>query len=143
MCLTFSFLRAVETFHVQLISTHYFSSVNKWAESFGNELWDLAQKMTKSKEIREVAKLIFNLFLSYNFMCFLQRYKTSYAKVQEKNGTLLIADIVASIGRMLNRKMDAVKCIVNKSEEYAEAFHRNNSVQDEFEYYSSKYSYVR
>lgn len=47
-----------------------------------------------------------------------------------------------SVGRMLNRKMDAVLCIVNKSEDFAEAFHRNNSVQDDFKYYSSKYSLV-
>lgn len=44
---------------------------------------------------------------------------------------------------MLNRKMDAVKCIVNKSEEYAEIFHRNSSLlRDDFQYYSSKYSLV-
>lgn len=43
---------------------------------------------------------------------------------------------------MLNRKMDAVKCIVNKSEEYAEEFHRNNMLQRNFSYYSSKYSLV-
>lgn len=47
-----------------------------------------------------------------------------------------------SIGRMLNRKMDAVKCIVNKSEEYAEEFHRNNMLQKNFTYYSSKFSLV-
>lgn len=72
----------------------------------------------------------------------MQRYKTLNAKVQEKNGTLLIKDIVASIGRMLNRKMDAVKCIARKSEELAEYFHRNDSLSEEFEYYSSKYSLV-
>lgn len=43
---------------------------------------------------------------------------------------------------MLNRKMDAVKCIVNKSEEFAEAFHRSKAMQDDFQYYSSKYSLV-
>lgn len=44
---------------------------------------------------------------------------------------------------MLNRKMDAVKCIVSKSEEYAEEFHRNDMLQKNFTYYSSKYSIVR
>jgi hypothetical protein len=29
-------------------------SVDKWAERFGNELWDLAQRMTKSNEIKAV-----------------------------------------------------------------------------------------
>jgi hypothetical protein len=43
---------------------------------------------------------------------------------------------------MLNRKMDAVKCIVNKSEEYAEEFHRNEMIKEDFHYYSSKYSLV-
>lgn len=44
---------------------------------------------------------------------------------------------------MLNRKMDAVKCIVSKSEEYAEEFHRNDMLQKNFTYYSSKFSIVR
>lgn len=72
-----------------------------------------------------------------------QRYKSFNARVEKKNGTTLIESIVESIGRMLNRKMDAVKCIVNKSEEYAEEFHRNNMLQKNFTYYSSKFSLVR
>lgn len=83
-----------------------------------------------------------------------QRYKELNARVEEKNGTILISEIVASIGRMLNRKMDAVKCIVNKSEEYAEQFHEQliqraiekiqngEDEKDPLEYYSSKYSLV-
>lgn len=47
-----------------------------------------------------------------------------------------------SIGRMLNRKMDAVKCIVKKSEEYAEEFHLNEMLRKNFTYYSSKFSMV-
>lgn len=72
----------------------------------------------------------------------MQGYKALNARVERKDGLELIEDIVASIGRMLNRKMDAVKCIVERAEKYAETFHRNNSVQEEFEYYSSKYSLV-
>lgn len=71
-----------------------------------------------------------------------QRYKSFNARVEKKDGNTLIDSIVESIGRMLNRKMDAVKCIVNKSEEYAEEFHRNSMLQKNFTYYSSKYSLV-
>lgn len=79
----------------------------------------------------------------FKFFIYFQRYKTHYAKVQDKNGTALISDIVDSIGRMLNRKMDAVKCIVNKSEEYAQQFHLDeNAIKEDFQYYSSKYSLV-
>lgn len=72
-----------------------------------------------------------------------QRYKSFNARVEKKDGNALIDSIVESIGRMLNRKMDAVKCIVNKSEEYAEEFHRQNKLEKNFTYYSSKYSLVR
>lgn len=43
---------------------------------------------------------------------------------------------------MLNRKMDAIKCIVNKSEEYAEEFHRKEMIREDFQYFSSKFSLV-
>lgn len=62
--------------------------------------------------------------------------------MEKKDGNTLIESIVESIGRMLNRKMDAVKCIVNKSEEYAEEFHRNEMLRKNFTYYSSKFSMV-
>lgn len=54
-------------------------------------------------------------------------------------------EIVKSIGRMLNRKMDAVRCIVNKSEQFALDFHENqlgNANFTYFDYYSSKLSNV-
>jgi hypothetical protein len=38
--------------------------------------------------------------------------------------------------------MDAVKCIVNKSEEYALEFHENQMLRENFTYYSSKFSPV-
>lgn len=73
----------------------------------------------------------------------MQRYKSLHARVESKDGDQLIDSIVESIGRMLNRKMDAVKCIVNKSEEAGENFHNNLSLHTEFvSYYSSKYSLV-
>lgn len=61
--------------------------------------------------------------------------------------------IVENIGRMLNRKMDAVKCIVNKSEEYAKEFHpqfmddieydeKGKMIFKNLSYYSSKFSMV-
>jgi len=31
-----------------------FHSVGKWAIQFGDELWELAQRMTKSQEIKAV-----------------------------------------------------------------------------------------
>ena len=64
------------------------------------------------------------------------------ARVEKKDGEALIESIVESIGRMLNRKMDAVKCIVNRSEEYSMNFHRNEMLEENFTYYSSKYSIV-
>jgi hypothetical protein len=56
--------------------------------------------------------------------------------------------IVENIGRMLNRKMDAAKCIANKSSEHAYEFHQRNFQnmtyieQNETSYYSSKFSKV-
>lgn len=82
------------------------------------------------------------LNLTFNDLSPTQRYKSFNARVEKKDGNTLIESIVESIGRMLNRKMDAVKCIVNKSEEYAEEFHRNFRLANNFTYYSSKYSLV-
>jgi voltage-dependent calcium channel alpha-2/delta-4 len=78
----------------------------------------------------------------------LQRYKSFNARVQKKNGTELIKDIVESIGRMLNRKTNAVNCIAKRAEEYAKEFHERNmlNVSDEynsFNYPSSKFSLVK
>lgn len=71
-----------------------------------------------------------------------QRYKSFNARVEKKDGSTLIDSIVESIGRMLIRKMDAVKCIVNSAEAFAEEFHSNDSLQANFTYYSSKFSPV-
>ncbi|XP_055904369.1 voltage-dependent calcium channel subunit alpha-2/delta-3 [Eupeodes corollae] len=99
-------------------------AIGKWADKFGEELWDLAKKMTKSPEIKS-------------------KYKEYNARVEHKNGTALIKSIVKNVGRMLSRKMDAVKCILQKAEEEAENFVFNKTyAMNEFQYYSSKYSKV-
>jgi FAD synthase len=43
----------------------------------------------------------------------------------------------------LHRKMDAVKCMVIKAEEYSLEFHKENRAESNFTYYSSKLSLVR
>lgn len=73
---------------------------------------------------------------------YLQKYKSYNARVELKDGGTLIESIVGSIGRMLNRKMDAVKCIVKKAEVYADEFHRGDMYSENFTYYSSKFSLV-
>lgn len=32
----------------------FFESINDWAVNFGDELWELAETMTKAKEIKQV-----------------------------------------------------------------------------------------
>ncbi|XP_052896426.1 voltage-dependent calcium channel subunit alpha-2/delta-3 [Anopheles moucheti] len=95
----------------------------KWADNFGEELWDLAQRMTKAMEITA-------------------KYKTYNARVEHKNGTVLIQSIVENVGRMFIRKMDAIKCIINLAEELSEQFEYNETLADNFSYYSSKYSNI-
>uniref|UniRef100_A0A1A9WBW9 VWFA domain-containing protein n=1 Tax=Glossina brevipalpis TaxID=37001 RepID=A0A1A9WBW9_9MUSC len=97
-------------------------AVGKWATQFGDELWELAQRMTKSQEIKA-------------------KYKEYNARVELKNGTELIKYITANVGKMLARKMDAIKCILRKAESSYEEFEYNETYAlNEFQYYSSKYS---
>ncbi|KAL9929271.1 ca[2+] channel Muscle-specific alpha2/delta subunit [Glossina fuscipes fuscipes] len=97
-------------------------AVGKWATQFGDELWELAQRMTKSQEIKA-------------------KYKEYNARVELKNGTELIKYITANVGKMLARKMDAIKCILRKAESTYEEFEYNETYAlSEFQYYSSKYS---
>ncbi|XP_037958547.1 voltage-dependent calcium channel subunit alpha-2/delta-3 [Teleopsis dalmanni] len=97
-------------------------AVGKWAIQFGDELWELAQRMTKSQEIKA-------------------KYKEYNARVELKNGTELIKSITANVGEMLSRKMDAVKCIQQKAEAAYEEFKANDTFPNEyFQYYSSKFS---
>ena len=101
--------------------------------------------MTKAKEIKQVITEKYYLANGYqNGSLWLpQRYKSFNARVEKKDGETLIESIVDSIGRMLIRRMDAAKCIVRRAEEYAESFHRNESLSQNFTYFSSKYSLVR
>ncbi|XP_030376767.1 voltage-dependent calcium channel subunit alpha-2/delta-3 [Scaptodrosophila lebanonensis] len=97
-------------------------AVGKWAAQFGDELWELAQRMTKSQEIKE-------------------KYREYNARVEEKNGTELIQSITANVGKMLARKMDAVRCIQEKAESANKNFEFNfTQALEEVKYYSSKYS---
>lgn len=97
--------------------------MEKWGDNFGEELWDLAQTMTKASEIT-------------------QKYKAYNARVEHKDGTSLIKSIVDNVGRMLIRKMDAIKCIINMAEQLSEEFEFNETIAGNFTYYSSKYSNV-
>ncbi|XP_034669004.1 voltage-dependent calcium channel subunit alpha-2/delta-3 [Drosophila subobscura] len=97
-------------------------AVGKWATKFGDELFLLAQKITKSQEIKE-------------------KYKEYNARVELKNGTELIQSITANVGKMLARKMDAVRCIQEKAESVYENFEFNLTYAEaNYTYFSSKYS---
>ncbi|KAH8323327.1 hypothetical protein KR067_005091 [Drosophila pandora] len=97
-------------------------AVGKWATKFGDELFLLAQKITKSQEIKE-------------------KYKEYNARVELKNGTELIQSITDNVGRMLARKMDAVRCIQERAETVNENFEFNLTwAETNFTYISSKYS---
>ncbi|XP_055682880.1 voltage-dependent calcium channel subunit alpha-2/delta-3 [Lutzomyia longipalpis] len=97
--------------------------VEQWAQKFGDELWELGQKMTKSQEIQA-------------------KYKAYNARVEPKDGESLIQSIVENVGRMFIRKMDAVKCILHVAEEVSEQFEFNETYTGNFTYYSSKYSEI-
>ncbi|XP_060667077.1 voltage-dependent calcium channel subunit alpha-2/delta-3 [Drosophila nasuta] len=97
-------------------------AVGKWATQFGDELYLLAQKITKSQQVKE-------------------KYKEYNARVELKNGTELIQSITANVGKMLARKMEAVRCIQEKAEIVNENFEFNQTyAESNFTYYSSKYS---
>uniref|UniRef100_A0A1B0CZ82 Uncharacterized protein n=1 Tax=Phlebotomus papatasi TaxID=29031 RepID=A0A1B0CZ82_PHLPP len=104
-----------------ILATPEGDNVEQWAKKFGDELWELGQKMTKSPEIQA-------------------KYKAYNARVEEKNGSSLIDSIVENVGRMFIRKMDAVKCILHVAEEVSEQFEFNETYPGNFSYYSSKYS---
>lgn len=92
-----------------------------WADKFGEELWDLAEKMTKVQDIK-------------------MKYKQFNARVEQKDGEELLESIAENVGRMLRRKMDAIKNIIVKAEQVAEDFEFNATIAEDFQYYSSKYS---
>lgn len=95
--------------------------MSAWADKFGEELWDLAEKMTKVQEIK-------------------MKYKQFNARVEQKDGHELINYIADNVGRMLRRKMDAIRCVINVAEEAAEEYVYDKEVSEQYCYYSSKYS---
>ncbi|XP_012258543.2 voltage-dependent calcium channel subunit alpha-2/delta-3 [Athalia rosae] len=78
-------------------------TVDKWAERIGSDILDLANAVARPEEIR-------------------QKYKELNARVEDKSGKELIDIISESVGRMLRRKMDAVRCILKVAEEVSESF---------------------
>ncbi|XP_012275945.1 voltage-dependent calcium channel subunit alpha-2/delta-3 [Orussus abietinus] len=96
-------------------------TVSEWAETLGTELWDLANAVARPDELKA-------------------KYKEQNTRVEEKSGEELISVISESVGRMLRRKMDAVRCILQVAEEAAEEW--NSSAPLNLTYVSGKYSTV-
>ena len=69
----------------------------------------------------------------------LQKYKTMNTIVVDKSGEELIKIISESVGRMLRRKMDAVRCILQVAENAAEEYQPSG---ENLTYVSGKYSPV-
>ncbi|KAL7294695.1 hypothetical protein TKK_0011996 [Trichogramma kaykai] len=93
--------------------------VDQWAESIGQEIWRLTNTVLQPTEL-------------------LQRYKKMGARVADKSGEEIIKTIGENVGRMLSRKMDAVKCLYKEAESLSEQWNGNYS--NDFTYYSAKYS---
>ncbi|XP_014218432.1 voltage-dependent calcium channel subunit alpha-2/delta-3 isoform X2 [Copidosoma floridanum] len=93
--------------------------VDRWAESIGNELWRLADAVSQPIEL-------------------LQRYKKMGVRVEHKSGEDIIQKISENVGRMLSRKMDAVKCLYKEAERVSETWMEEFDYN--FTYYSAKYS---
>lgn len=112
----------LQTHHtIRMITFMFCCRMSAWADKFGEELWDLAEKMTKVQGIKS-------------------KYKQFNARVETKNGSELMDYIANNVGRMLRRKMDAIRCIVNEAEQAAEQFEANETERENFQYYSSRYS---
>lgn len=121
-------------------------SVDRWAENLGTELWDLAHAVARPDELKAVRFISSFLLLSQkhkkkqlsriNF----QRYKSMNTRVEDKSGEELINIISESVGRMLRRKMDAVRCILAFAENAAEEW--NFNFTGPLNYTSSKYSNI-
>ncbi|XP_030748485.1 voltage-dependent calcium channel subunit alpha-2/delta-3 [Sitophilus oryzae] len=93
--------------------------VAKWANAIGEDLWKLGREVTKITEIK-------------------QKYAFLNARVEKKDLTILLQEIKENILRMMDRKMDAIRCIQQEAEKVAETFNIDRDVQ--FKYYSSKWS---
>ncbi|XP_045481925.1 voltage-dependent calcium channel subunit alpha-2/delta-3 isoform X1 [Harmonia axyridis] len=115
--LTFSLLVIVEIF-----ASSQGRVVGKWANTLGRDLWDLGGRITKYSEIE-------------------QRYHLLNAQVEEKDPMDLLDNIVEVITRMMDRKMDAVQCIVHMAENKSETFEYDKNITHY--YYNSKYSPIQ
>ncbi|KDR23040.1 Voltage-dependent calcium channel subunit alpha-2/delta-3 [Zootermopsis nevadensis] len=97
-------------------------NIKYWADQLGDELWQLGQSVTKATEMKA-------------------RYKKLNVQVREKDGEALLMEIVHNVQRMLDRKRDAVRCIVNAAEDAAEFFNGTDALHN-YTFYSAKNSYV-
>ncbi|XP_071450775.1 voltage-dependent calcium channel subunit alpha-2/delta-3-like [Hetaerina americana] len=87
--------------------------VNSWAQELGEKLFKLSQTVTRADKIEA-------------------KYYEMGVKVKEKDPRELLDQIVERIDGMLQRKAEAVKCIVEKVEALAEKLHNaGNSTGDE------------
>ncbi|XP_076262378.1 ca[2+] channel Muscle-specific alpha2/delta subunit isoform X2 [Rhynchophorus ferrugineus] len=111
-------LITIEYIHLSLGSLQG-EEVSKWANAIGEELWMLGKEVTKITEIE-------------------QKYAFLNARVGENDPTVLLKEIKEKILRMMDRKMDAIRCIQQEAETVAETFTLNPDLP--FKYYSSKWS---
>ncbi|XP_065166775.1 voltage-dependent calcium channel subunit alpha-2/delta-3-like [Atheta coriaria] len=97
-------------------------AIAKWAEKLSRELYDLGNAIT-------------------NRTAMAKRYKTHNARVEVRNPNALLVEIKENIERMVDRKIDAVRCIQQVAESEAELFDYTSN-NTEYYYYNSKYSSV-
>ncbi|XP_018322592.1 voltage-dependent calcium channel subunit alpha-2/delta-3 isoform X2 [Agrilus planipennis] len=112
--------------------------IGNWAQKIGIELWELAQLITNNTEIkRRFSRMGNPRSESYH----LEDSSYLRASVEKKDPKSLLVEIVDNIARMMDRKMDAIRCISKKAEEAAEQF-EFNTTSSNYTYYSSKYSSI-
>ncbi|XP_046751290.1 voltage-dependent calcium channel subunit alpha-2/delta-3 isoform X2 [Diprion similis] len=75
-------------------------TVEQWAERIGSELWRLANATARPDDLKN-------------------QYVKQNARIEEKSGMEMVKSISESVGRMLSRKMDAVRCILETAERSA------------------------
>ncbi|KAL1493158.1 hypothetical protein ABEB36_011269 [Hypothenemus hampei] len=115
------FLFLVETPIIHVQCTLQGEEVAKWANAIGDELWMLGKEVTKISEIEQ----------SYAFL---------NAKVGQVDPKTLLSEIKDDILRMMDRKMDAIRCIQQEAETRAEEF--NYDQKKNFSYYNSRWSEI-
>lgn len=98
--------------------------------------------MTKSQEITQVHPCALLIIQTPLIISPFQRYKKYNARVMNKSGEELIQSIVENVGRMFFRKIEAVRCLQMKAENVSEQFEYNDTMVDDLQYYSSKYSKI-